>query len=83
MWSKNARNKDWEMRFDRMAMSKTKTRKFGQENQGIKEQDFITLVLMCCLLGVHSSEIKTYVDEFMWRQKQGRLLTIYRTVIRK
>ena len=42
------------------------------ENQGIKEQYFITLVFKWSLLGLHSPLIKSYIDASMGRQKHGK-----------
>ena len=54
----------------RYSKQKISTRK--GKNKGIKEQDFIILVFLWSLLGVHSAQIESYVDEFMGREKHGK-----------
>ena len=74
---KKCQSIDWEKRFDRMASPKTKKeknsiRQRSFENQGIKEQDFITLVFIWSLLGgaFFSDEIlrrRTYGETEAWK----------------
>ena len=71
----NVRSKNWVRQFDRMAMqNKKKSTRKGSfiENQGIKEQAFITLEFMWSLLGVHPTQVESFIDECLWRQKHGK-----------